>query len=86
VSHHQLGTFGTQEGKPIKYVFPKSQPSSDDIMQNLLSIADSLKKEFRNILLGNSLQVFTDHQNLTYKQFLYQMLHVLVSPIRGVWT
>ena len=38
------------------------------IERELLSIVETLK-EYQNILLGHEMEVFTDHKNLTFKQF-----------------
>ena len=70
-SHTQLGAVISQEGKPIAFYSRKlndAQTRYTTTERELLSIVETLK-EFRNILLGHKITVYTDHQNLTYKNF-----------------
>jgi hypothetical protein len=58
-------------GKPIAYWSHKLNPAQiryTTTERELLSIIEVLK-ELRNIILAHCIQVFTHHQNLTYKQF-----------------
>ena len=70
-SHQQLGAVITQEGKPIAFYSRKlndAQTRYTTTERELLSVVETLK-EYRNILLGHEIEVFTDHKNLTFKHF-----------------
>jgi uncharacterized protein YbgA (DUF1722 family) len=70
-SHTQLGAVISQDKKPIALYARKLNPAQTrytTTKRELLSITETLK-EFRNILLGQHIKVYTDHQNLTYANF-----------------
>ena len=70
-SHTQLGAVISQRGKPIAFYSRKLNPAQTRYTtteRELLAIVETLK-EFRNILLGQQIRVYTDHKNLTYQTF-----------------
>ena len=70
-SHTQLGAVISHNNKPIAFYSRKLQPAQTRYTTTeceLLSIVKTLK-EFKNILLGQQIMVYTDHKNLTYKNF-----------------
>lgn len=67
-SHTQLGTVISQNDSPIAFYSRKlnvAQTRYTTTERELLAIVETLK-EFRNILLGQQIIVYTDHKNLTY--------------------
>ena len=72
-SHTQLGAVISQNNKPIAFYSRKLQPAQRQYTATeckLLSIIETLK-EFKNILLGQQIVVYTDHKNLTYNTILH---------------
>ena len=68
-SKYQLGSVIMQENSPIAFYSRKLNPAQFNYTtseRELLSIVETLK-EYRNILFGHKIIVYTDHKNLTYK-------------------
>jgi len=65
-SHNQLGVVISQDDKSIAFYSRKLSPTQqryNTTERELLDIVETLK-EFKNILLGQPITVFTDHKNL----------------------
>eukprot|EP00957_Ditylum_brightwellii_P022004 1659889-Ditylum_brightwellii.AAC.1 len=71
-SDRQLGAVIAQRGRPLAFYSHKLntvQRSYTTTEHDLLSIVETLK-EFKNILLGFPITVYTDHKNLTHDTVL----------------
>jgi hypothetical protein len=67
-SDYQLGAVISQNNKPIAFYSRKlndAQHKYTTTERELLSIVETLK-EFRNILLGHEIKIYTDHQKHLY--------------------
>ena len=78
-SDYQLGAVITQNGHPITYfyrILNSAQKNYTTIEKELWSIVETFR-EFRSILLGFQVFVYTDHQNLTHKLTSFTTQRVL---------
>ena len=67
-SNLQLGAVIAQNNKPISRKLNLAQRRYTTTECELLAIVETLK-EFRTILLGHKILVYTDHKDLTYTNF-----------------
>jgi RNase H-like domain found in reverse transcriptase/Integrase zinc binding domain len=71
----QLGGVISQENKPLAFFSSKlNQAQLNYTTIELLTIVEILR-EYRNILLGHNIIIFTDHMNLSFSKFTSSRVH-----------
>ena len=78
-SQYQIGGVVSQEGKPLGFFsrkFNTAQEKYTVTAKELLGITEILKN-FKTILLGNKVRIYTDHKNLTYTNTNYSSDRIL---------
>ena len=76
-SDFQLGAVIMQENKPLAFYSRKltaTQQKYTTTEREMLSIVETLR-EFRNILLGYEIEIWTDHKNLTFETITSDRVH-----------
>jgi hypothetical protein len=71
-SHYQLGTVISQDNHPIAFYSHKLQPAQVRYTTRERELHLIIKSNLKGILkypLGQHIVVYTDHQNLTHKNF-----------------
>ena len=84
-STFQLGVVITQKGKHISLYSRKltdAQQRYTETEKEVLRIFESLN-EFRTILLGQKIRIYTDHKNLTCKNFNTERLLIWRIILEG---